>query len=220
MAADRKGIMLVQLLLAGLLACGTGVARAAADCASAAEQRKSDEPLVDWYDNYVRPFRTMPNGGEPPRLTRSQVEEFIEQSERFNRRAVLEPFIFEALVQQIADGYARKPDFRGIDTATVEKLYKPAGGEKLDFSLFCISARSLNAPNDAFALTVFGVVIDDCQHMGLRGLVFTAALVNGSANGQCRPDQKYAKMLIVPVHAGTNEITFVCGKDNGGCARH
>jgi hypothetical protein len=208
-----------SLLVVVILVCGFGEVQAAPECAPATEQRKSAEPLVDWYDNYVRPYRSMPGGAEPARLTKSQVEDFIEQSERFNRRAVLDPFIFESLVQQIADGYARKPDFKGIDTATVEKLYKSGAGEKLDFSLFCISAKSLHARDDAFAITVFGVVIDDCQHMGLRGLVFTAVQVNGSANGQCRPDQNYAKMLIVPVHAGTNEITFICGKDSGGCAR-
>jgi hypothetical protein len=211
--------MMRRLMVIAALICGGGETLAAQTCAPATEQRKSAEPLVDWYDNYVRPYRSMPGGADTARLTKSQVEDFIEFSERFNRRAVLDPLIFESFVQQIMDSYARAPDFKGIDTATAEKIYKPGNGEKLDFSLFCISSKSIRTPDDSFAITVFGVVTDDCQHMGLRGLVFTAALVNGSANGQCRPDQKYAKMLIVPVHAGTNEITFVCGKDFGGCAR-
>ena len=77
----------------------------------------------------------------------------------------------------------------------------------------------MRSPDDSFTITLFGVVADDCQHIGLRGLVFTAALVNGSANGQCKPDQLYRKMFIVPLPAGTNEITYICGKDRGGCAR-
>ena len=206
------------LLVIAALFCVCGQARAVQVCAPALDQRKSNEPLVDWYDNYVRPYRTMPGGPGTTRPTVKQVEDFIELSAPFNRRAVLDPFIFESFVQQVMAGYARAPGFNGIDTAAAEKLYKAGTGEKLDFSLFCISAKSLHAPDDAFAITVFGVVVDDCQHMGLRGLVFTAILVNGSASGQCKPDQKYAKMLIVPVHAGTNDITFICGKDQGGCA--
>jgi len=50
-------------------------------------------------------------------------------------------------------------------------------------------------------------------------LVFTSALVNGSANGQCKADQRFAKMYVWPLPAGTNEVTFICGKDTGGCAR-
>jgi hypothetical protein len=101
----------------------------------------------------------------------------------------------------------------------VEKLYKPDSGQRLDFSLFCISPRTLRTPNDAFTVTLFGVIVDDCQHIGLRGLVFTSALVNGSANGQCKPDLRFTKMYIWPLPAGTNEVTFICGKDTGGCAR-
>ncbi len=95
----------------------------------------------------------------------------------------------------------------------------PARGQRLDFSLLCINARTVRAPDDAFAITLFGVPIDDCQHVGLRGLVFTETLVNGSTNGQCRPDQLYFRMFALPLAAGTNDITFVCRKAPGGCAR-
>jgi hypothetical protein len=53
----------------------------------------------------------------------------------------------------------------------------------------------------------------------MRGIVFTSALINGSANGQCKPDQFFRKMVLWPLMAGTNEVTFVCGRDVGGCAR-
>jgi hypothetical protein len=109
--------------------------------------------------------------------------------------------------------------FNGIDAAAAEKIYKTGIGQKFDFSLLCINARSVRAPDDAFGITLFGVTADDCQHVGLRGLVFTETLVNGSANGQCRPDQTFYKMYIFPLPAGTNDITFVCRKERGGCAR-
>jgi hypothetical protein len=207
--------------LMAVFACWHGVLHAAQECAPmpASEQRKGAEPIVDWYDNYIRPYRGTSGDAAAARLTKSQVEAYIEASGSFLRRAVLDSFIFETLVQQIADSYARAGDFKGINTAAVEKIYKSGIGEKLDFSLLCISAKTLRTPDDAFGITLFGIVADDCQHMGLRGLVFSAVLVNGSANGQCRADQQYAKMFIVPVIAGTNEVTFVCGKDRGGCAR-
>jgi hypothetical protein len=212
--------MLIRVLLvAATLACWHGALRAAPDCAPATGQRKSAEPIVDWYDNYIRPYRMMPAGAETAALTKSQVEEFIDKLGAFNRRAVLDSLIFESLVQQIMESYARARDFKGIDTAAVEKLYKSGIGEKLDFSLLCITAKSMRLPDDAFGITLFGVIVDDCQHIGLRGLVYTGALVNGSANGQCKPDQNFRKNFFVPVLAGTNEITYICGKDHGGCAR-
>ena len=212
--------MLIRaLLVAATFACWNADLHAAPDCAAATDQRKSAEPIVDWYDNHIRPYRTMPGGAGAAGLTKSQVEEFLGKIGPFNRRAVLDPLIFESLAQQIMDAYARAPDFKGIDTAAAEKIYKSGIGEKLDFSMLCISAKSVRSPDDAFGITLFGVVADDCQHIGLRGLVYTAALVNGSANGPCRPDQVYRTMLVVPLPVGMNEITFICGKDRGGCAR-
>ena len=212
--------MLIRaLLVAAIFTCWLGSLHAAPDCTAATDKRKSAEPIVDWYDNYVLPYRTLPGGAGAARLTKPEVEAFIEQIGPFNRRAVLDPLIFESLVQQIMEAYARAPDLKGINTAAAEKIYKPGIGEKIDFSLLCISAKTVRTPDDAFGITLFGVVADDCQHIGLRGLVYTAALVNGSANGTCRPDQVFYKMLIISVPAGTNEITFICAKERGGCAR-
>jgi hypothetical protein len=83
----------------------------------------------------------------------------------------------------------------------------------------CIDTRTTATPDDTVAVTLFGMSRDDCQHVGLRGLVFTGALVNGSINGECRPDHVYYRRLIIPVNAGTNAITFLCRKDVGGCMR-
>ena len=55
----------------------------------------------------------------------------------------------------------------------------------------------------------FGVIVADCQHVGMRGLVFSSALINGSPNGQCRPDLFFRKKVLWPILAGTNEITFL-----------
>ena len=38
-------------------------------------------------------------------------------------------------------------------------------------------------------------------------------------NGECHPDYNFFRMIFVPVLAGTNTVTFVCGKDTGGCLR-
>jgi hypothetical protein len=217
-AASMANKLMRALFVALACACWHAPLHAAPACAPvpAAEHKKSAEPIVDWYENFARPYR-IPSAAAP--LAKSQVEAYIDEAAPVHRRAVLDPLFFESLVQQIASGYARMSDFRGIDSAAAEKIYKSGIGEKVDFSLLCISAKTVRTPDDAFGITLFGVVYDDCQHIGLRGLVFTATLVNGSANGRCLPDQKYAKMFIVPVHAGVNEITFVCGKDRSGCAR-
>lgn len=218
MATARRGSILTGALFAAAAsACWHSMAYAA-DCAPAKEERKHAEPIIEWYENYIRPYRHIA-GGAAATPTRSQVATFIDEIGTFNRRAVLDQLIFEALIEQILTSYARAPDFRGIDTAAVEKIYKTGAGQKIDFSFLCISPRSMRSPDDSFAITLFGVVADDCRHIGLRGLVFTAALVNGSANGQCKPDELFRKMFIVPLPAGTNEITYICGKDRGGCAR-
>ena len=212
----NKNLMRMLLVVAAFM-CWQGAPRAA-ECAADKEQRKNAEPIIEWYENYIRPYRYL--AGSPVTTpTKSQVETFIDEISPFHRRAVLDQLIFEALISQIMTSYAREPDFRGIDTAAVDKIYRTGTGQKLDFSFLCISPKTVRSRDDAFAITLFGVVEDDCQHIGLRGLVFTAALVNGSANGQCKPDQFYRKMFILPLPAGTNEITYICGKDRGGCAR-
>lgn len=155
----------------------------------------------------------------PASLNKAQVEALVEEMGAFHRRAVLDPLYFEPLAQQILTRYADSPTFRAIDAATAAQIYKPGAGARLDFSLLCVEAKSVRAPEDSFAITLFGVTIDDCQHAGLRGLVFTDTWVNGSVNGQCRPDQVYYRMWVVPVTAGMNSITFVCRKEQGSCAR-
>ena len=202
-----------------VLALWQGALYAAPACNGPVGNSKSAEPIVDWYDNYIRPYRHLPPEQAAQRLSKAQVEAFIETLGEFNRSVSLDQLALESLVAQVTATYARAPSFKGIDTAAAEKLYKSDSGQKLDFSLLCISPRSLRTPDDAFAVTLFGVIADDCQHIGLRGLVFTSALVNGSANGQCKADQRFAKMYVWPLPAGTNEVTFLCGKDTGGCAR-
>lgn len=212
--------MLIRtLIVAAALSSWHGALLAAPDCPAPVEARKGADPIVDWYDAYIRPYRKIARDPATPRLTKFQVEAFIQEIAPFHRRAVLDQLIFETLVEQVMTSYARASDFKDIDTAAVEKIYNSGIGQKLDFSLMCITSRSVRAPDDAFAITLFGVVADDCQHIGLRGLVFTAALINGSPNGLCRPDQAYSRMIFIPLPAGTNEITFVCAKDRGGCAR-
>lgn len=217
-AARRSNILIRALLVVAASMCWHCMAHAAPACAPATETRKHAEPIIEWYENYIRPYRHIA-GGAAATPTRSQVETFIDEIGTFNRRAVLDQLIFETLIDQILTSYARTPDFKGIDTAAVEKIYKTGAGQKIDFSFLCITSKSVRTPDDSFTITLFGVVAGDCQHIGLRGLVFTAALVNGSANGQCKPDELFRKMFIVPLPAGTNEITYICGKDRGGCAR-
>lgn len=213
-----RQVRILRALVAVILFCFDAAAFAA-NCERGDANVKSDEPIVDWYDNYVRPYRYLPGAEANRKPTRTEVEGFIDVLGAFNRSMSLDQLALEALVRQILESYARAPDFKGIDTAAVEKLYRPEGGHKIDFSLFCVSPRTLRTPNDAFGVTLFGVIVDDCQHVGMRGLVFSAALINGSPSGQCRPDLFFRKMVLWPILAGTNEVTFVCGKDTGGCAR-
>jgi hypothetical protein len=191
------------------------VAYAGPDC-TLTESRKAGDLIVDWYELYVRPFRPLP---APASLSKEQVEALVEELTSFHRPAVLDPLFFEPLVEQISARYAGASGFRGIDAPAVEKYYKSGTGARYDFSLLCIDAKSMRSPDDAFAITLFGVNVDDCQHVGLRGLVYTETWVNGSAGGQCRPDRIYYRRMFIPVAAGTNTITFLCRKDMGGCAR-
>ncbi|MEO7728250.1 MAG: hypothetical protein ABIS45_13425 [Burkholderiales bacterium] len=207
-----------MLLTIALCAAWLGMAHAATPCAPATEMRKSDVPVLDWYDNYIRPYQMAEAATARP--AKAQVEGFIERIGEFHRRGVLDQTIFEELISKIMSRYARAADFKGIDTAAAAQIYQGGIGQPLDFSLLCIAPKSLRTPDDAFAITLFGVVADDCQHIGLRGLVFTATLVNGGANGQCRPDLIFSRLVILPLNAGINEITFICGKDAGGCVRY
>jgi hypothetical protein len=152
-------------------------------------------------------------------MTFDQIGALIETQDAYNRRGSRDPLFFEALVQQISQHYAKAPDFSGLDMQTVQKIYRPASGSELDFSLLCIDTRTIGKRDDAFAITLFGLNYEECQRFGLRGLVFTDILVNGAANGQCRADQVYTRMLVFQVNAGTNTVSFVCGKDSTGCSR-
>lgn len=203
------------MLLAAVMTVWNCASHAAPDCARNDTRRAGDQ-IVDWYDVHVRPFQTLPAPASPGK---QQVEEMVEEMASFHRRAVLDPLFFEALAQQVLARYADSSGFRGIDASAAEKIYKSGAATRLDFSLLCIDAKSVRSPDDAFAITLFGVTTDDCRRAGMRGLVFTDTWVNGSANGQCRPDHTYYRMWVVPVAAGTNSITFVCRKDQGGCAR-
>lgn len=188
---------------------------AAPDCAPASP-RKAGEQIVDWYDVYVKPY-LMPPVAEKP--DKAKVEALVSEMSSMHRPAVLDPLYFEPLVRQLSGRYATARNFGGIDASVAEKAYAGNTETRYEFSLLCIAPKSVQSPDDAYTITLFGVTLDDCQHVGLRGLVFTETWVNGSGNGQCRPNQIYFRMLIVPVVAGTNSITFLCRKDTAGCAR-
>ena len=152
-------------------------------------------------------------------LTADQAGELIAKQDAFNRRSARDPLFFEPLAQQIAQHYARAPDFKGLDTQTARKIYRPAAGPELDFSMLCVDTRKVAGPDDAFAITLFGMLDEECQRIGLRGLVFTDTLVNGAGHGECRPDHVFYRMLVIPINAGTNTVTFICRKDINGCSR-
>ena len=205
--------LVLMAAFAAFAALVASASHAAPDCAQT-EARKPGDQIVDWYDLYIRPWRTV---SAPATVNKAQVEALTEEMGALHRRAVLDPLYFEPLAQQILARYADASSFRGIDAAAAGKIYKPGAGARLDFSLLCIDAKTVRTPEDSFAITLFGVTADDCQHVGLRGLVFTDTWVNGSVNGQCRPDQVYYRMWVLPVPAGLNSITFICRKEQGGC---
>ena len=207
------------LAVAAIFFAGTSCAHSAPACPTPAYASRPAAQITDWYAGYLKPFRELAGIAEAPALTADQVNELIEKQDGFNRRSARDPLFFEALVQQIAQHYARAPDFRGLDTQTARRIYRPAAGAELDFSMLCVDTRTIVAPDDAFGITLFGVLSEECRRIGLKGLVFTDTLVNGAGNGQCRPDHVYYRMLVLPVDAGTNTITFICRKDVGGCFR-
>ena len=79
------------LLMVIALACHSPGLHAESDCAGAGNLRKSAEPIVDWYDNHVRPYRSMPGSSGRASLTKSEVEAFIAGIAPFHRQAVLDP---------------------------------------------------------------------------------------------------------------------------------
>jgi hypothetical protein len=209
---------IVRLLTAAVL-CVSCVALAASDCAGPSTARNASDQIVDWYDNFVRPFHPAPADAPVTKPTREQVQAYIDEVAPFHNRAVLDPVFFEPLVEQVLASYRNASGFRGIDAATLQKIYKRGGGPPIDFSMLCVSPRTVKTTDDAFGLTLFGVNYADCQHIGLRGLVFTDILVNGSSGGTCRPDHMYYRSVFIPVPAGINDITFVCRRDQTGCTR-
>jgi hypothetical protein len=214
-----KADMLIRaILLLVILILGNSPLLAAPECPASITPPKAPDQIVDWYDKYIGPSRALTGLPEIPRPTRSVVEALIEKTAAFHRRGVSDPLFFESLVQQIAASYANDGDFKGLTSAAAQKIYRAGSGSDLDFSALCIDTRRSRFPEDTFAITLFGVNFDNCQHVTGRGLIFTSTMINGSANGECRPDHNFFRMLIVPVFAGTNTVTFVCSKDVGGCA--
>lgn len=208
----RQAIFLVAACL-----LGNPLSLAAPNCPAPAYTPKTTDQIADWYGAYLKPFRVLAGITDGPSLTVGQIDALTEKLETFHRRSARDSLFFEALAQQIVASYARSPDFKGLDTPAAGKIYRP--GPDLDFSLMCIDTKTARSPDDTFAVTLFGMTSYDCQHIGLRGLVFTETLINGAVNGECRPDYVYYRRLIIPVTAGTNAVTYLCRKDSGGCLR-
>lgn len=216
----RPRMLTRAVFLAALLALGNSVVLAAPACPIPAYAPRTTSQITDWYEKYISPSRAI--GGLPagPRPAKAQVEALVENLDAIHLRSISDPLMFEPLVQQIAAHYANDGDFKGLNSASAEKIYKSESGPKLDFSALCIDVRRGRFPDDTFAISLFGVNNYNCQRAtGLRGLVFTDTLVNGATKAECRPDDTYFRSLIVPVTAGTNVITFVCSKEASGCAR-
>jgi len=191
---------------------------AAPNCPVPAYAAKTSGQMAEWYEKYVNPFKAIAGKTDGP-LTNDQIEALKEGMDAFHHNVVGDPLFLEALVQQIAVSHARSPNFKGLDSSAAERIYKPGSGPNLDFSAMCIETRSTQSPDDSFAITLFGVNNSNCQHAGLRGLVFTESLINGGTSGECRPDYVSYKKLIFPVNLGTNTITFLCVKATNGCSR-
>ena len=193
---------------------------ATAECPVPVYAPQAAEQITDWYAKYVAPLRALTGIPESTPPGKEMIEALVDRMTGFHRRGVSDPLFFEPLVQKIAASYARAGDFKGLTSAVAEKLYRSGAGTDLDFSALCIDTRRDRFPDDTFAITLFGVNYDNCQHVFTHGLVFTGALVNGNANGECRPDYAFYRMIFIPVSAGTNSVTFICIKDAGGCLRH
>jgi hypothetical protein len=206
------------LLLAMLAFCNTTL-RAAPECPVSITTPKPPENIVDWYDKYVKPSRTLAGIPESPAPTRGEIEAFVAGVKGFHNRIITDSLYFEPLVQQIAAAHADHGDFKALTSKSAQKIYRPGSGPDIDFSAVCIDTRRDRFPDDSYGITLFGVDFDNCRHITVRGLVFTSTTINGAANGECRADHTFYRMLIVPVFAGTNTVSFICNKDVGGCAR-
>ena len=212
-------MMIRRIVLAALLCLVNSPLLAAPDCPIPAYTPKTTDLITDWHQTYISPAMAAIGLPASPRPTKEQTEALVERLDAFHHRGISEPLFFESLTQQIATRYEKAGDFKGLNTSVAEKLYKSGSGASLDFTALCIDTRQTRFSDDTFAITLFGVNNYECSHASLRGLVFTGTLVNGGANGECRPDHVYYKRLIIPVKAGTNTITFVCNKDANGCAQ-
>ncbi len=217
MSPRASDLLRRAILLWAALCLGNSLLYAAPDCPVPAYAPRTTDRITDWYDLYLKPYRRLAGIPEGLSPTMDQIEAMIEKLETFHRRSSRDSLFFEALAQQIAVSYARASDFKGLDTLVAGKIYKP--GPDLDFSTVCIDTKTTKSPDDTFAVTLFGMTSYDCEHIGLRGLVFTDTLINGAVNGGCRADHVYYKRLIFPVNAGTNTVTFLCRKDSNGCLR-
>jgi hypothetical protein len=214
-----KALMLNRaMIFLILLTCANNIALAAAECPAAITLPKPPENVVDWYDKFVAPWKIVAGAADATRPTRSVVEAYVERTADFHRRSIGEPLFFESLVRQIAASYVNEGDFMGLNSLSAQKIYRASTASDLDFSIMCIDTRRSRFPEDTFGITLFGVNLDNCQHAAVRGIVFSTTLINGAPNGACRADYDFYRMIVVPVRAGTNTITFVCRKDAGGCA--
>jgi hypothetical protein len=210
--------MLIRVtLVSAMLAICSSPLFAAPECPASITATKPPENIVDWYDKYVKPSRSL--AGIPETPARSEIEAFVASVKTFHNRIITDSLYFEPLVEQIAAAHADHGDFKDLTSRAAQKIYRSGSGQDIDFSAVCIDTRRNRFPDDSYGITLFGVDFDNCQHITVRGLVFTSTLINGALNGACRPDHTFYRMLIVPVFAGTNTVTFVCNKDVGGCAR-
>lgn len=215
---DKVSMFQRTIFLIVFLFTGNAALYAAPECPVSVNLPKPPADVVDWYDKFIAPARALTGAADTARPNRYQIETFIDGIREFHRRALTDILIFEPLVQQIATSHANSGDFLGLNSRAAEKIYRAGSGPSLDFSSMCIDTRREKFPDDTFAITLFGVNTENCQRVTGRGLVFTNTLVNGSPNGECRPDYVTFRLLVIPVVAGTNSITFVCNKDVNGCA--
>ncbi len=207
-----RAVLVFALILAAALP-----RLAAGGCPVPVHTPKSPDQITDWYEKYIVPFRTYAGMADNRNLTRDEVEARVDAIAEANHRMLADSLQFEPLVNQVADHYRRFPDFKGLDSKTAQRIYRP--GPSMDFAALCIETRSANSADDTFAITLFGVTAQDCGHVGLRGMVFTNTLINDATDGRCRPDFVYYKSLIFPVVVGSNTVTFLCTKDTHGCDR-
>ncbi len=207
------------LFLAATFVLGESLLFAAPNCPVPAYAPRSTDKIMDWYDAFLRPFRAAAGIQDNPSMSTEQIQAQLEKLGTYHRNSLRNSLFFEVLTQQVSVEYARSPDFRGLDTQVARKIYQRGSGPDLDFSVMCIDTRTSRASDDTFAITLFGMTRNDCQHVGLRGLVFSDTLVNGAMNGECRADHIYYNRIIFPMTAGTNAVTFLCRKDVNGCSR-